>query len=201
MTSPTAILSLALILGAAPLSDGASIFLTESFNFASPTRAIPDADPSGIVDTQIISESNISEITSVEIRLTISGGFNGDLYAHLSNSVGLTVLVNRIGTTDANIIGSSDNGIDALILDSALENVHSASSPNGSTLVGEYQPDNTKLNLLSPNGPIVADLSGSETHTLDGWSLTINGIPEPSTSALLLLGSLSFFQRRKRWNS
>ena len=43
----------------------------------------------------------------------------------------------------------------------------------------------------------IADLSGGATHTLDGWSMEITGIPEPGTISLLGL-SLVLLVRRKR---
>src|SRR5205823_2621880 len=60
---------------------------------------IPDGNPAGFSDTRNIDlgalpSGTTSEITDVNVRLNISGGYNGDLYGYLVHSSGFAVLLN-----------------------------------------------------------------------------------------------------------
>jgi MYXO-CTERM domain-containing protein len=53
---------------------------------------------------------------------------------------------------------------------------------------------------LNPNGTwtlFVADQSAGETSTLQSWSMTITGVPEPSAALLGGLGVLLLLRRRR----
>src|ERR1035437_7842751 len=82
---------------------------------------IPDADSSGHADSQTISEGtqgnylggNLS-VADVVVRLDVSGGWNGDLYAYVrhqtAGGTGFTVLLDRVGTMTGNPLGSDLSG-------------------------------------------------------------------------------------------
>lgn len=179
---------------------------TETYTF-NPNTSIPDNSTVGVTDSHTIS-SAITSITSITVQLTITGGFNGDYYAYLVHDSGFAVLLNRIGRTSGNTLGSSGSGINVIFDDSALNgDIHLA--PDGSPLTGTWQPDarnvdpSTSLDssprtafLISFNGLdasgtwtlFVADVSAVSTGTFTSWELEIIGVPEPGTLALALIG-------------
>src|SRR5437763_417757 len=67
---------------------------------------IPDGNAAGWSDSRTVSltlpdpaDGTTTEITDVNVRLNISGGYNGDLYGYLVHSSGFAVLLNRSGKT------------------------------------------------------------------------------------------------------
>lgn len=76
--------------------------------------SIPDDSPTGLSNTQTISGSTITGIQSLEVRLKLSGGWNGDLYAYLSHDSGFSVLLNRSGKTALDPIGSGSSASKSL---------------------------------------------------------------------------------------
>ena len=198
----------------------ASAQFTESTNYAA-GMAIPDNNASGIAATAAFNSSQIYQITDLEVRLNIAGGFNGDYYAHLSHESGFSVLLNRVGRDTDNLYGYPDGGFDVTLDDQAsngdIHTYRSAVNPNGGVLTGVWAPDartadpgvvltasprSVFLNSfvgLDPNGIwtlFVADLEPGSVGTLQSWGLTITGLPEPSTCALLLLGAGPLLRRR-----
>lgn len=163
---------------------------------------IPDNDPAGFSDTQTIIADDITSITAIEVGLTFSDGWMGDLYASLSHDSGFTVLLNRIGRSSDNALGSPAASLDATFMVGAPD-IHLATAP----LNGNYSPDarttdpNTVLDTdprsadftsllgLPASGEwtlFIADVGPGEFATLDNWELTITGVPEPGATATLL---------------
>ena len=170
--------------------------------------------------------SAITLLDSVEVRLTIAGTFNGDLYVTLAHESGFSVLLNRTGRTASDAFGYSDDGFNITLAGSAANgDVHvyrTAGTPNpGSPLIGTWQPDArnvdpdsvtdgsartaflSSFNDLDANGQwrlFVADVSTGEVHTLTSWGLDLMGIPEPATISLALVGlvALAYAVRRAR---
>ncbi len=186
--------------------------------------AVPDGNPSGLANLQNVSSPGITTITSVKVTVDISGTFNGDLYAYLQHSGGLAVLLNRSGRTAGNAFGYDDDGFNVTFDDLATNNVHTyrdqVNPTAGNPLTGTWQPDARAVdpdlvvdtdpptatlaaafNGKNANGDwtlFVADLSGGSAHTLNGWSLEITGIPEPSGAVLLGFGLAALAVRRRR---
>lgn len=191
-------------------------------------KVIPDGATTGVSDTQILTftEPSFSSITEVGVILTISGGFNGDLYGYLVHDTGFSVLLNRVGRTADNSIGYPDAGLAVFFSDSGsdIHNYRDVSfTLNGSgQLTGSWAPDgrtsdpaavlNTDLpvamlssfNGLDPNGSwtlFLADLDFGEQATLVNWGLVVTAIPEPSAAGLIFLGGLALgihvIRRRK----
>jgi subtilisin-like proprotein convertase family protein len=180
---------------------------------------IPDNDSVGVSDTRTVSGSGISGIEIVTVTLEFSGGWNGDLYAYVQHDSGFSVLLNRPGRTLAAPDGSSTSGLNIVFDDTAPTEIHTAIPMIGGLVIGTFQPDgritdplvvlNTdprpatlaSFNTLSADGGwtlFVADQSPGNTSTLQSWTLTITGIPEPGTVALSGLGAIALFVRRRR---
>ena len=94
-------------------------------------------------------------------------------------------------------------------------------APSGSLdgpVAGRFQPDGRNVDPnavldttprtallddfrgLNANGDwtlFVADVSGGEESTISRWGLIVQGVPEPSSALLLVLGATVFFVRRR----
>ena len=179
---------------------------------------IPDGSPTGWSDSRSVSVGD-AVITDISVKLNVSGGFNGDLYAYLSYNGVLVPLLNRVGVSGAsgNAFGYSDTGFN-VTLSSTGTDVHfyGASSPtiNGSGQVtGSWQVDGRSidpnsapgsfdtasrvtfsgLNGLNPNGTwtlFFADLSSGAQSQVVSWELDITAVPEPANVALGIFGGL-----------
>lgn len=154
---------------------------------------IPDSNPTGLADNRIVV-SGITELTEVEIHLEISGGWNGDLYAHLVHETGFSVLLNRPGRTEVKDAGSHASGLSVVLSDSAVADIHLADSTGA--VIGRFQPDARGIDPLealdsTPRTEFLssfqglpasgewtlflADTSGGNVSTLVGWGLTLRG--------------------------
>jgi len=182
------------------------------------STAIPDNDDVGFSDSRALSIPGISAIASVTVNLNFIGGWNGDLYAYLVHGSGFSVLLNRPGRSGSNPDGSSSSGMSITITDSATMDIHTAIPMSGGSVSGTYQPDGRTTDplntldtdarpamladfvTLDPAGSwtlFVADQAAGEQSTLQSWSLTVTGVPEPGTTLLALLGVLPLLRRRR----
>ncbi len=180
-----------------------------SYTFSDINAPIPDGNANGYQNSQTLSGFGIQEsyITDVNVRLNISGGYNGDLYVYLTHSSGFSVLLNRVGRTGDSPFGYSGSGLNVTFDDAASSDVHN----NNNVLTGTWQPDARNVdpatvtdlssrsafldafNGLDPNGTwtlFIADLSGGGQSTLVDWGLDITAVPEPVTSALLVFAGV-----------
>ncbi|MEI6195118.1 MAG: PEP-CTERM sorting domain-containing protein [Verrucomicrobiota bacterium] len=144
---------------------------------------IPDNNATGVAETENFGLAGYA-ITSLQLSLQISGGYNGDYYAYLRHgALGFAVLLNRPGLSGANPYGYPDSGFNVTLSDGAANgNIHSyqnVSNPQGGVLTGWWQPDGGLLsafNGLDPSGAwtlSIADLSPVGIGTLTGWALTV----------------------------
>ena len=187
-----------------------------TYDWTGINAAIPDGDPNGYVNNQTIADANLFVVNVVGVRLDVSGGWNGDLYVYLrhetESGTGFTTLLNRVGTTASpyNPIGYTTAGMNITLSDSAsYADIHGVENPTAS---GTYRVDQTGSSLtfdsfdgLDPYGTwslFVADLSGNHVSTLNGWGLTLEAVPEPSTWGMIIFGTLfvggQFIQWRRR---
>jgi subtilisin-like proprotein convertase family protein len=182
---------------------------TQLFTFPVANGLVPDADYNGLADSRTVNGAG-SIITSLQVTLNISGGYNGDLYAYLTHGSGFAVLLNRVGRTSANSFGYGDAGLNVTFADSAASDIHLYGGNGGLALSGTWQPDGrntspaTALDTFSrsaflssfnggnANGPwtlFVGDFAAGDQSTLTSWGLQISTIPEPAIGALGLLGA------------
>lgn len=160
-------------------------------------QAIPQADPVGITASQTFSGLLGNPISSVTVDLDITGGYNGTLYAYLvlqnANGNNATeVLLNQIGVTPTDSLGSSGAGLDVTLSDAGTVNgsIHNAPGiPTGLWLPDSANTLNGTFGGLTANGTwtlFISDLdSGGGTSTLQSWGLNVTVVPEPSTNSLM----------------
>ena len=167
--------------------------------FDNVNQVVPDGTADGMADFHSIT-SDIAHITSLKVRLKISGNFNGDTYAYLTHGSGLAVLLNRPGRTAAQGRGYSDFGFDITLDDLAPTDIHNyrlvlTPSP-GSPLTGAWQPDARFADpfLVTQSFPrtaflndflglkaeglwtlFLADMDSGGTNLLASWALELTG--------------------------
>src|SRR2546423_3455738 len=140
----------------------------------------------GMSDTRTLSGLTFNSISDVDVRLTISGSWNGDLYGYLVHSSGFTVLLNRVGRGSGNSFGYGDGGFSVTFDDQASQTVdfhfyQAASGYNSSSLQGgtHWRPDGRNID---PNSPGAALDSTSPTALLSSF----NGLNPNGTWTLFL---------------
>ena len=173
--------------------------------------AVPDANVNGLQSTLTFNDAYFDNVLDVNVRLKISGGYNGDLYVYLTHGSGFSVLLNRTGRASDNSFGYGDAGFDITLDDASPTDVHVYGGNGGSQLTGPYAPDARNVNPatvlntdartaflgafngLDANGNwtlFIADLSGGDVSTLVSWELDITAVPEPATMALGIFGGV-----------
>jgi len=161
---------------------------------------VPDNNYSGWTDTRTISTAPAGTIQSLAVDLTLTGGWNGDLYAYLVNNTGgFSVLLDRIGT---GLFGNSNPGMTVTLTTEASlfgANQGSLAAFNGIP-TGTWAPDITAggwASLLgsTANGSswtlYIADLNAGDVTTVQNWGLQMDivAVPEPSTLAGMIFGA------------
>lgn len=195
---------------------------TSSFTF-NLTNAIPDGNASGLANHQTISGLQ-GAITDINVTLSLSGGFNGDLYLYLVHGSTAVVLLNRVGRSTSDVFGYGDSGLSLTLDDQAGSNIHwyntaTPSFNSAGQLLGVWQPDGrtadpdqvdetslptTHFGLFQnqdPNGTwtlFAADLSDGGVSVLNSWGLEVTTVPEPTAFSLLTLVGGMFLINRKR---
>lgn len=201
---------------------GVSLNASASYDYTwDVNAAIPDANPSGFVNNQTIGLTTQGNnlpanpiISSVlGVTLSLSGGWNGDLYAYLrydngSGGVGFTTLLNRVGTGPGNPIGSTVAGFNNIFLTAGTgADIHSVANPAANTT---YQVDQTGSSTsfssfvgLDPTAGtwsiFFADLSGNHVSTLNSWGLSLEVVPEPTNVALGIFAGMGGLVGIIRW--
>lgn len=183
-----------------------------TLNSGTLNTAIPDGNVNGLQSTLTFNDAYFNNVLDVDVKLNISGGYNGDLYVYLTHSSGFSVLLNRTGRTSGNSFGYGDAGFNITLDDAAATDIHAYGGNGGNQLTGTYQPDARNVNPatvtdassrgaflnafngLDANGGwtlFVADVSGGDQSTLVSWELDITAVPEPVTVALGIFGGLA----------
>src|ERR1017187_7861328 len=172
---------------------------------------IPDGSPVGSAGTATAS-GFLPTISDISVKLNISGGYNGDLYAYLSYGGVLVPLLNRVGVGSGDSFGYSDTGFNVTLSSAGAFDVHTYGSHgpsiNGSgQLTGTWHPDGRAIDPLgapstfdaagtvtfgsytglNPNGTwtlFIADLSAGAQSQLVSWELDITAVSEPGNVPL-----------------
>ncbi len=209
-------LLLTAVLGLA-VSAHATLF---SYDYSSLNAAIPDGSSVGLADSRTVNlgaltGTTTTEIVNVNVRLDITGGYNGDLYGYLmlqnANGTTTAILLNRVGRNAAADYGYSTAGFGNITLSGNTgTDIHLASgSTDGNTYradgrtlnpTGDFTGANgtpgtatlTVLNGQAANGTwtlFLADMAGGDQSTLVSWGLDITVVPEPASWALLVFAA------------
>jgi hypothetical protein len=119
---------------------------------------IPDGNPAGVSDSEVISGLSPS-LHGVSVKLNVTGGFNGDLYAYLSCNGVLVPLLNRVGvtaTSSGSSFGHGDAGLNITLSSSGANDLHfyGRNTPTlvDGQLTGTWQPDGRAIDPLSSPG-------------------------------------------------
>lgn len=176
---------------------------------------VSDGLLAGWSDTRSLAASG--PLAAVTVSLSISGGYNGDLYAYLAHGSVSVPLLNRVGITDGDSFGYDDAGLTVAFADTATHgDIHFYRLVTGYETViagsGLFEPDGRDLppttgdpsafdaaerltlgafvgaNASGPWTLFVADVSGGGgTSTVNSWGLQLTTVPEPSMSATVSL--------------
>ena len=134
--------------------------------------------------------SPLEQVLGVTVNLSMSGGYNGDLFAYLITPNGtLVVLLDQPGVA-TNGFGAYGAGMNISLSDAGSTSIQNETS--GNILSGTYQAAG---NLSDFNGSLAngtwalffSDISnGGGQSTVDSWSLNLTVVPEPIGLALIL---------------
>jgi subtilisin-like proprotein convertase family protein len=216
---------LAAVAMSAVLSAQATLYTYDFTSGFANGGVIPDGNVTGWSDTRNVPNSftlganDTSEIVDVDVRLNISGGYNGDLYGYLVHDNGFVVLLNRIGRTSTDAFGNSGAGMNVTLDDDSGTDIHLASS---GFLTGTYNPDGRTqdpMSVLDSDTPstfldsfdggvangnwtlFLSDMAGGDVSTVLNWGLDISVVPEPVNVALggfaALIGGVQFIRWRR----
>jgi subtilisin-like proprotein convertase family protein len=161
---------------------------------------ITDNSPAGY-SSSIFLTSPIVSISNVTVTLTISNGWNGDLYARLVHSSGQAILLNRVGRTAQTLYGYGDAGFEGVAFDDNATNgdvhLYRLASPTnwnqmrGDALTGVWAPDgrtNEPPAVLDTDAR-TAPLAVFKGLRADGeWTLFIADYGPKDTSTLVSWG-------------
>ncbi|MEY4387589.1 MAG: hypothetical protein RLY20_2872 [Verrucomicrobiota bacterium] len=199
------ILSVGLLLAA--LSANATLYTTNWNSGFANSGVVPDNSLSGWSDTRTVSAIPAGPFNSLAVDLTLTGGWNGDLYAYLVHSSGFSVLLDRVGTGVSGVssFGYGDAGMNVTLAASG-SSIHGYGGNSTFTAAptGTWQADMTSGSLASflstnPNGTwslFIADLSGGGVTTVQSWGLQMDivAVPEVETwVAAALAGAFGAF--------
>lgn len=146
-------------------------------------QAIPDNDPSGVAYSLNFAANGLS-ISDISVSFNLSGGYNGDIYAYLSNVSQLSTLLNGPSP------GLSGSAMNITFVEGSGSRIPMTSSANLSGTYTAYT-DLAVFNSTDPNGNwtlFFADLSAGDTSTLNSFSVDITAVPEPVNVALGIFG-------------
>ena len=192
MKSQTLIGLLAVILG---VGVARGTLYTETFGGVN--TAIPDGNPVGVSFGETVSDiPGASTVSGLTVDLSVSGGYNGNLYAYLVAPNGtLVMLLNQPGTTISNPFGYAGSGLNVTLSDSAAGSIQTTPETPGSVFSGTFQAAGTlgAVNGSAADGTwtlfFADEVAGGSPATLNGWSLGITAVPEPVNLTMIIFGA------------
>ncbi len=168
--------------------------LTYAAIFNGLNTAIPVGNPLGVSVSESVSGLPVgSTVVGLTVDLTISGGYNGNLYAYLVAPNGtLVTLLDRPGT-GSSPFGYLGSGLNVTLSDTASGSIQSTAETPGAVFSGAYQAAGTlgNINGSAADGTwtlfFADEVAGGGQATLDSFSLGITAVPEQANMALLML--------------
>jgi subtilisin-like proprotein convertase family protein len=149
-------------------------------------QIIPDNNPSGVAYS--INFGAVGQtIGNISVSLNLNGGYNGDLYAYLSNGSQTTTLFNQISGSP------NSSGFNVTLVEGTANPIQTVTGFGAGTVLSGVtytaNQDLAAFNNTDPNGNwvfFVADLNAGDTSTLNAFSVNITAVPEPVNGALVL---------------
>lgn len=200
---------------------------------AAPDVATPDGGGALGVQSTLDLTTSLRVTTDVNVRLVIGpasgdSALNGDFYAYLSHAGQIAVLVNRVGRTASDSVGSLDNGFDVVLDDQSATDIHVHTpvvQPDYPAtqlpLTGTWRPDGwnvlptlvtdasartatlSAFNGTDPNGEwtlFVSDFGSGAAGRLVRWELTVAAaVPEAPSWAWGLGAATLLLGTRRRF--
>jgi hypothetical protein len=170
---------------------------------------VADGNHSGWVDLQTVSASGT--IQSLAVILTVSGGWNGDLFAYLVHDTGFAVLMDRVGYSGSGF-GYGNPGVDITLTSAGnpIENYQGFSPVYNlaGQLTGAWQAHSGLENFigLTAGGTwslFLADLGPGDVSQVQSWGVQMDivAVPEVETwIAAALAGAFgAFWLNRAIW--
>ena len=150
--------------------------MTTTFSVpVNPPLAIPDGSGVFASDTFVVPDSGI--ISDLNVGITISHTFNGDLIVRLTHNGTTVVLVDRPGFTGSGF-GFGDDGFNIILDDEGSGGSIENATTGGPAVTSppSYVPNNplSAFDGMDRNGTWVIEVSDNasqDTGTLDNWSL------------------------------
>jgi hypothetical protein len=131
---------------------------------------IPDGNLAGWSDTRTLSGLPSGSILDLNVRLSVSGGYNGDLCGYLTHGSGFTILVNRVGRTASNPFGYENAGLSVTFDDEAVgsADIHSYQNMGGYSVFGGavWRPDARCQSCDGARNPCTQRLPGARSSGL-----------------------------------
>jgi subtilisin-like proprotein convertase family protein len=169
-----------------------------SYDFSGINASIPDANASGVSNSQTVNDAGI--VSEIQVTLGISGGSNGDLYVYLSHNDHISILMNRVGKSASLPGGYNDPGVQLTFADSAVNgDVHTyrqaifgndttpLGGPLSNDIAGPFQPDGRAVSpfTVTTDSARTAKLSVFGGQQLTGtWTLFVADVATGDTSVL-----------------
>lgn len=171
------------------MSAGASLY---------PVGNISDGNPVGASFAGSYDQAKSGDtVSGLTVTLTISGGYNGNLYAYLVAPNGaMVVLMNQPGVTVGNPFGYAGSGLNVTLSDTAAGSIQTTPEIPGSVF-GSGLAYQAAGSLSGFNGSLADgtwtlffadEVTGGGQATLTGWSLDIAAVPEPANLAIVFFG-------------
>jgi len=165
--------------------------------FSGVNTAIPDGNPVGVSFSETVSDvPGGSTVGGLTVDLSVSGGYNGNLYAYLVAPNGtLVMLLNQPGATISNPFGYAGSGLNVTLSDSAAGSIQTTPETPGSVFSGTFQAAGTlgAVNGSAADGTwtlfFADEVAGGSPATLNGWSLGITAVPEPVNLTMIIFGA------------
>lgn len=194
------------ILAATTAIGSHAALITEPTRVFTTPAIIADLQDPPEVFSEVVTDSLVYFITSVEVGVRLVGvdegsGFASEMYVSLTKDLGATsVLLNQVGVSPLDSLGSFYDGWDVTFSDGAANGDIHASNLAAGILQGIWQPDG-RVDAASSNRPAmlsvfnggsgngkwslaVADLELGGQMRLESWTLKITGLTEDGPVAV-----------------
>ena len=174
-----------------------------------------------VFELDVDADPELDTILSVEVTLYLTGSA-GDFYAQLLTPDGTkVVLLNRVGSTSENPLGSAADGFNVTfsltdnqgdihltdVSSGLIEGTWDADGRENTLNVVDTDPRTAGLNDVYGDNPSgtwtlsVADLQdGGGSGQLVSWGLDIQAVPEPAVASLIGISGLLMLLIRRRVN-